>query len=1304
MFGCLTAADWTTFNNKLSSSLTKGYFLVGSDAGVAQATSSIFVSSTGKVGIGTSTPDYELQVVQSDGSLADFAVNRYGGGGIWLTGDSGNGYVSSFKSGGNLFLRTGGGSKNAISMIDSTGYVGIGTSSPSSLLSVHGGAYISSGLFVGGNIVSTSTTASILPYASTTALSVSGTAYIGSLTGTLQAVSGEVSASSTLSVAYGGTGATTFTSNGLLYGNARGAIQATAAGTGGQILMASGTGIPTWIATSTMPFIGTSLASANIIVGNGSGVATAVAMSGDVSITNGGVTAVADDSHNHVITNIDAFTSLALATQLTDETGTGLATFSFDPTIIRPTFGNGITLGTSSAATFVITSALSGATDPTLTFGNDLITSSGDFKITGDNLYMNTNTSGAILVANGTSFAPVVMSGDASVATNGTVTIASSITRDTEWDTWAEHPAIASTNILVGNASNQAAAVAMSGDASISNAGALTISDNSVDGTDIALGSDATGDLMYYNGTDWARRAIGANGQILSISGGVPTWTSTSSLLTSLALTKGNFLVGSDEGTAQATSSIFVSSTGNVGIGTTNPTYKLDVSGDINLTGRVRVSGGQALYVPGGNFTGTMYLGDGGGSLSYSSGSDGRYNTAVGIGALYANTTGNYNTANGVNALYSNTTGYSNTANGMSALYSNTTGYANTANGVNALFSNTTGYFNTAEGYLAGRYIADGSTANQTSYNSLYIGANTRALADGDTNEVVIGYGAIGNGSNSVTLGNTSISKTILQGNVGIGDTTPSSLLTVGTGDAFRVGSDGQASTTSRVTAQKGFSVSGVDAYASVNNAPVYGIGYSDLAIDGAAYNATQMSGYYGLSFVTGSVSGSAVPRMVVTQSGKVGIGTTTPLMNLDVYAASSTGYIARIFNSNTGNTSKGLLIQLGQTGYGQTGNVYVGFATSTAAGAPSLAGKITGNGSGITLYTGNADFAEYFRVSNPSEKPKRGELVSAAEGEAETVSRAMPGSVPLGIVSTSPGFIGNSPMCKPSDLNCEENIERYNVVVAMAGRVPTKVNMDGGAIKPGDRITLSTMPGVGAKATTSGVVVGIALDTFDADSEKDGDGVGMIKVLINLSYYKIDPEIKAGEVLANLWTLNESTGSIRAMGPVDFDNYPILNVKAIQSFSGKWSIDEDGSIVAEDLKVKGSATLGSPENRIGVTLYDEVSGAPYCLRISNGSVKTSPGECGNTSSDTSSGSSDDGQSTPPPSDTSTPPAEEGTGTGITPPSDATEETSPVTDPEPGSPSDEPTPEPAPTPDPVSEPTPEVTPIPESAPGETTTP
>ena len=50
---------------------------------------------------------------------------------------------------------------------------------------------------------------------------------------------------------------------------------------------------------------------------------------------------------------------------------------------------------------------------------------SGDLTVTGDDIVMGTNTSGHIMVADGTNFNPVAVSGDVSIAANGAVTIAS---------------------------------------------------------------------------------------------------------------------------------------------------------------------------------------------------------------------------------------------------------------------------------------------------------------------------------------------------------------------------------------------------------------------------------------------------------------------------------------------------------------------------------------------------------------------------------------------------------------------------------------------------------------------------------------------------------------------------------------------------------------------------------------------------------------------------------------------------------------------------------------------------------------
>ncbi len=126
-----------------------------------------------------------------------------------------------------------------------------------------------------------------------------------------------------------------------------------------------------------------------------------------------------------------------------------------------------------------------------------------------------------------------------------------------------------------------------------------------------------------------------------------------------------------------------------------------------------------------------------------------------------------YNLFVGVGSGVLNTTGGQNSAMGYAALTANTTGSYNSAMGYFALAANTTGSYNSASGEGSGRYYGSGTSANQASTYSVYLGADTRAGADGNTNEIVIGYAAIGSGSNTATLGNTSVTQTVLRGNFG---------------------------------------------------------------------------------------------------------------------------------------------------------------------------------------------------------------------------------------------------------------------------------------------------------------------------------------------------------------------------------------------------------------------------------------------------------------------------------------------------------------------------------------------------------
>lgn len=115
--------------------------------------------------------------------------------------------------------------------------------------------------------------------------------------------------------------------------------------------------------------------------------------------------------------------------------------------------------------------------------------------------------------------------------------------------------------IWIGDGSGVPVERQLGGDGTISNTGVLDLSDNAVetseinnlavttakiadnavDGTKINIASNSTGDLMYYNGTDWVRLQAGTPGQVLRANGAAaPDWANPSDIaVTSIATNNG---------------------------------------------------------------------------------------------------------------------------------------------------------------------------------------------------------------------------------------------------------------------------------------------------------------------------------------------------------------------------------------------------------------------------------------------------------------------------------------------------------------------------------------------------------------------------------------------------------------------------------------------------------------------------------------------------------------------------------------------------------------------------------------------
>ncbi|MFC1522607.1 hypothetical protein ACFL6Y_09380 [Elusimicrobiota bacterium] len=238
--------------------------------------------------------------------------------------------------------------------------------------------------------------------------------------------------------------------------------------------------------------------------------------------------------------------------------------------------------------------------------------------------------------------------------------------------------------------------------------------------------------------------------------------------------------------------------------------------------------------------------------------------------------------------------------------------------------------------------------------------------------------------------------------------------------------------------------------------------------------------------------------------AGNIGIGTTNPLMGLDINTnlaingvdinnTTATGDPAVRFK--TQGTSRFTLgvdnndsdkFKIGTTALETNTRMTIDSTGKVGIGttAPSEALEVFGGNfkvSGTCVSDGGSDCADDLAEEFPSIEPTQaGDIVVLAMSKAKSVERS---KVPyasniLGVVTTEPGAVlkGNGQILIGPDkkLNPKER-----PAIALAGRVPVKVNLENGPIKIGDFLTSSSKPGFAMKATKTGRVIGIALESF---------------------------------------------------------------------------------------------------------------------------------------------------------------------------------------------------------------------------------
>ncbi len=273
-------------------------------------------------------------------------------------------------------------------------------------------------------------------------------------------------------------------------------------------------------------------------------------------------------------------------------------------------------------------------------------------------------------------------------------------------------------------------------------------------------------------------------------------------------------------------------------------------------------------------------------------------------------------------------------------------------------------------------------------------------------------------------------------------------------------------------------------------------------------------------------------------------------VMDVDQYRLSirnnANSEVAYITNKGTMSLAGDLIvagnIYPSDRGTAQTSK-YIYYDGSEGAGGDFMRTNASGWG------TGSYDFAEMF----PSNEVLRAGQVVVFSGNAERVRRATASDTGAfaGIVSTRPGFLAGNNVAN-------------QYPIALAGRVPTFVTNERGAISVGDPLSASSTSGFAAKATKAGPIVGYALEAYNGELDNQ------ILVFVNVGYWGGN---HPGSTPGTFNTasgfgqgLNQNITSLNMTGNSYLTGNEILDVGRIAGLLDRWSIELDGTIKTEGL------------------------------------------------------------------------------------------------------------------------------------------
>ena len=359
------------------------------------------------------------------------------------------------------------------------------------------------------------------------------------------------------------------------------------------------------------------------------------------------------------------------------------------------------------------------------------------------------------------------------------------------------------------------------------------------------------------------------------------------------------------------------------------------------------------------------------GYVALPSNTTGQQNVAVGYASLQSNSTGSFNTACGMYACNS-TTGSQNTGLGFGTLY-NATGQINTAVGMQALYNTSSGNFNTALGANAG-------STNTTGSNNTFIGNAADANANAYSNSTAIGNGAIVTASNTVTIGNTSVTQHQFSG-----------ALMPYYGAVYNAGTLGQVLTSQGA----GLAPQWAAAAAGIDVTAWHITGNTGTTASTSAIGVAVNNNFIGTTDTKDWVMATnSLERMRISSAGNVGINTVTPTatflltinpttnairsgIDMTLTGATATAYGLNILTANS--NVNGVLVTHQSSSLASSLYAIGGVLDNTNI-VSGYCGYRTGSGLSYGLYGINGTIATYATNANTWAAFIRGRAVISSE------------------------------------------------------------------------------------------------------------------------------------------------------------------------------------------------------------------------------------------------------------------------------------------------------------------------------------